>query len=166
MPDRSMPTFHIALLQPEIGPNAGNIGRLCLGLGAHLHLVHPLGFQTDEKAVRRAGLDYWKHVSVTEHASTDAFWEWNEERPFSLFSAHGSSTYMDAPFEPGHVLVFGCESVGLPKSLVAQHGAWKIPMLGPTRSLNLSNAVAVVAYGALHKMNPTLVSSGTGKADV
>ena len=74
----SEPALHVALIHPEIGPNAGNIGRLCLGVGAALHLVHPLGFSTDDKQVRRAGLDYWKHVDVTEHPDLDAFMAWAE----------------------------------------------------------------------------------------
>ena len=80
------PPLHIVLLCPEIGPNAGNVGRLCLGIQATLHLVHPLGFQTDDKAVRRAGLDYWKHVNVIEHETEDAFWRWAVNRRVHLFS--------------------------------------------------------------------------------
>jgi len=148
------PRLHIALVEPQIGPNAGNVGRLCLGIGAHLHLIHPLGFQTDEKAVRRAGLDYWKHVQVTEHANLDAFWQWAGERTCHLFSAHGTQAYTQAPFSAGDVLVFGRESDGLPKTLLQRHPTWKIPMPGPTRSLNLSNAVAVVAYSALQRIAP------------
>ena len=150
------PPLHIALLRPEIGPNAGNIGRLCLGVGAHLHLIHPLGFNTDDKAVRRAGLDYWKHVEVLEHASESSFWEWSEGRRVHLFSSHGSRVFTEAIFEPGDVLLFGCESVGLPKDLVESRGAWRIPMRGETRSLNLANAVAVVTYGALQQVDPEL----------
>ncbi len=148
--------LHIALLHPEIGPNAGNVGRLCLGLGATLHLVHPLGFQTDDKAVRRAGLDYWKHVRVQEHEDEDAFWAWVGRRPFWLFSSHGSQPYTAPPYQAGDVLVFGRESVGLPARLVGEHGAYKIPMTGDIRSLNLANAVAVVAYAALQQIEPEL----------
>lgn len=150
------PVFHIALLHPEIGPNAGNAGRLCLGLGARLHLVHPLGFQTDDKAVRRAGLDYWKHVDVVEHGSAEAFWSWAEGRRVHLFSAKGSEAHTRCPVQTGDVLLFGRESVGLPQALVDRHGAWRIPMPGAVRSLNLSNAVAVVAYAALQRVRPEL----------
>ena len=150
----SSPRFHLALMHPEIGPNTGNIGRLSLGLGARLHLVHPLGFKTDEKAVRRAGLDYWKHVDVVEHADADAFFEWVADRPLHLFSARGSHAYTRCPFERGSVLLFGRESCGLPTELVERHGAFRIPLAPAVRSLNLANAVAVVAYAALQAVEP------------
>ena len=153
------PRFHVALLHPEIGPNAGNIGRLCLGVGARLHLVHPLGFQTDEKAVRRAGLDYWKHVDVVEHESADAFFAWVGDRALHLFSARGQRTYTECPFGPDDVLLFGRESRGLPHDLVEAHGAWRIPLEPAVRSLNLANAVAVVAYTALARVEPTVFQS-------
>ncbi len=152
----SEPRLHLALVEPEIAPNTGNVGRLCLAVGARLHLVHPLGFQTDEKAVRRAGLDYWKHVDVVEHRDLEAFWAWVGERPSHLFSSHGEAPFTACPFERGSVLVFGRESVGLPRSLVEARGAFTIPMPGPTRSLNLSNAVAIVAYAALMRIEPAL----------
>lgn len=148
------PVLHLALLQPEIPGNTGNIGRLAVGIGARLHLVHPLGFRTDAKAVRRAGIDHWKHVDVVEHADDDAFWAWAQGRPVHLFSAKGDQPYTQAPYAPGDVLVFGCESQGLPDALVQTHGAWRIPMPGVVRSLNLSNAVAVVAYQALQAVAP------------
>ncbi len=151
---RGHPRFHLALLHPEIGPNAGNIGRLSLGLGARLHLIHPLGFKTDEKAVRRAGLDYWKHVDVVEHASASAFFEWVADRPLHLFSARGARAYTQCRFERGSVLLFGCESRGLPPELVERHGAFRIPLAPEVRSLNLANAVAVVAYTALLQVEP------------
>ncbi len=150
------PLFHIAFVHPEIPQNTGNAGRLCLAVGARLHLVHPLGFQTDEKAVRRAGLDYWKHVDVAEHADLDAFLRWGEGRRLRLFSSHGSAPYTAIPWQRDDVLVFGCESVGLPRALVEARGGWRIPMTGPTRSLNLSNAAAVVAYHALCSLRPEL----------
>lgn len=150
------PVFHVALLSPEIGPNAGNAGRLCLGLGARLHLIHPLGFQTNEKAVRRAGLDYWKHVDVVEHGSADAFWAWAGARTVHLFSARGTRPHTRCPVVRGDVLMFGRESVGLPDALVQARGAYQIPMTGAVRSLNLSNAIAVVAYAALQRVQPEL----------
>jgi tRNA (cytidine/uridine-2'-O-)-methyltransferase len=149
------PLLHIALVWPEIPQNTGNIGRLCLGVGARLHLVHPLGFQTDEKAVRRAGLDYWKHVDVMEHADLAAFDAWRVDRPTHFFSSHGEAPYTRIPFADEDVLVFGRESVGLPPALTAG-GSWSIPMTGPIRSLNLANAVSVVVYGALQRLRPGL----------
>lgn len=156
MTEAGEPLLHVALLHPEIGPNAGNVGRLCLGLGARLHLVHPLGFQTDAKAVRRAGLDYWKHVDVVEHADADAFLGWAGGRPLHLFTARGGAHHLSVAYQPGDVLVFGCESRGLPEALKAAHPdrLRRIPLRGAVRSLNLSNAVAVAAYGAMARISP------------
>lgn len=150
------PLLHIALVHPEIPQNTGNIGRLCVGLDLHLHLVHPLGFDTSDKAVRRAGLDYWPRLTLTEHPHDAAFWSWAAQRRVHLFSAQGEAPYTQCPFADGDVLVFGRESVGLDRSLVATRGAWRIPITGPVRSLNLANAVAVVAYGAMARLRPEL----------
>ena len=153
---RPEPRLHIALIEPQIGPNAGNIGRLCLGIGACLHLVHPLGFSTSDKAVRRAGLDYWKSVHCEEHRSLDAFLQWTKGRRVFGFTARSGEPVTRADFEAGDVLAFGCESDGLPDAL---RGAWPlltIPQLGPIRSLNLSNAVAIAAYSALQQVEPHL----------
>ena len=152
-PDTSL---HIALLHPEIPQNTGNIGRLCLGIGATLHLVHPLSFSIDEKRVRRAGLDYWKHVQICEHPDDESFWNWVASRRIHLFSKKANRPYTQCDFQRGDLLIFGRETKGLPESLIEQHGAWQIPMTGPTRSLNLSNAVAVVAYQALQAVEPQL----------
>ena len=152
------PRFHLVLVEPEIAPNTGNAGRLALAVGARLHLVHPLGFRTDEKAVRRAGLDYWKHVDKVEHASWDAFREWAGDRRILVFSSHASQPFTRCEFRPDDALVFGRESVGLPESIRAAYPAYAIPMAGPTRSLNLSNALAVVAYAALQRLEPALFS--------
>jgi tRNA (cytidine/uridine-2'-O-)-methyltransferase len=150
------PLLHVALYQPEIPPNTGNVGRLCVAVGAVLHVVHPIPFQMDEKAVRRAGLDYWKHVRLVEHADTGAFWRWAEGRTVHLFSSHGADTYLRCPFARGDVLVFGRETAGLPRELVERHGAWRIPMSeGPIRSLNLANAVSIVAYAAVARIGPS-----------
>jgi tRNA (cytidine/uridine-2'-O-)-methyltransferase len=154
--EAASPPLHVVLLQPEIPGNTGNIGRLVVGIGARLHLVHPLGFRTDEKAVRRGGIDHWKHVDVQEHASSGAFWSWAEGRSVHLFSSHGQRPFTSARFESGDVLVFGRESVGLDEELVRRHGALSIPMSGAVRSLNLSNAVAVAAYEALRQIQPQL----------
>lgn len=150
------PVLHIALMNPEIGPNAGNIGRLCLGIGARLHLVHPLGFDTNDKAVRRAGLDYWKHVDVVEHDDAAAFWRWTEGRRVHLLSTKATQSYAQPEWQSGDVLVFGPESRGLDEALFDEFPVFRIPMTGPIRSLNLSNAVAVVAYAALQRITPDL----------
>ena len=133
--------LHIALFHPEIPQNTGNIGRLCLGVGATLHLVHPLGFSTSEKAVRRAGLDYWKHVQLTEHRNEEEFWRWSGNRRVHLFSKFAERCVWDAVFEPGDVLIFGCETKGLPAALLAEHPSLRIPMPGPVRSLTQCHGV-------------------------
>ena len=148
------PSFHIALVEPEIPQNSGNIGRLALGLGARLHLVHPLGFSLSEKAVRRAGLDYWKHVDLVEHKDPPSFLLWSSQRPLYLFSTKAKSSYRAAKFEKGAVLVFGAESKGLPISWIRTMNSFRIPMNGAIRSLNLSNAVAVAAYEAFAQLHP------------
>ena len=150
------PLIHLALIEPEIPQNAGNLGRLSLALTARLHLVHPLGFDTDEKAVRRAGLDYWKHVDVVEHVDVAAFFAWAADRAVYLFSSHAATAYTAIPFARGDVYVFGRESVGLGPELLAARRAYRIPMVGRTRSLNLANAAAVVGYAALQRLRPDL----------
>jgi len=155
-PADAEPLFHVALVHPEIPQNAGNVGRMCLGAGARLHLVHPLGFSTDASAVRRAGLDYWKHVDLVEHAGLDAFWTWAKGRRVWCLTSHAELPYTRADFARGDVLVFGRESVGLPPEALAGRATLRIPMIGPTRSLNLSNAAAVVAYAALARLRPEL----------
>lgn len=152
--------LHIVLYHPEIPQNTGNIGRLCVGLGLPLHVVRPISFSMDERAVRRAGLDYWKHVRLVEHADEEAFWSWAAGRSVHLLSSHGTRPHTSLPARRGDVLLFGRESVGLPRELVEAHGAWAIPMSGPTRSLNLSNAVAVVTYRLLERVRPSLFAAG------
>lgn len=148
------PAFHLVMYEPEIPQNTGNVGRLCLGVGARLHLVHPLGFEVDDRAVRRAGLDYWHLVDLVEHADGAAFWAWAAGRSCYLFSSLAEPSYAQIPFRRGDVYVFGRESVGLPQALVDQHGGWRLPMVGPTRSINVSNVAAVVAYAALQRIEP------------
>jgi tRNA (cytidine/uridine-2'-O-)-methyltransferase len=150
------PALNVVLYQPEIPGNTGNVGRLCLGLRLRLHIVRPIPFELSEKAVRRAGLDYWRHVDLAVHDDPAAFWSWAAGRRVHLFSTKGVASYTACPFAHGDVLVFGRETVGLPDELVEAHGAWRIPMDGPIRSLNLSNAVAVVAYQAMQRVRPEL----------
>jgi tRNA (cytidine/uridine-2'-O-)-methyltransferase len=144
--------FHVVLVNPEIPQNTGNIARMCAATGSVLHLVGSLGFDTDEKAVRRAGLDYWHLVRVHQHADFDACMRAIGCTAPLLFATSAARSYLDAPYAPGGVLVFGRESVGLPDELLerfeaGQHG---IPMLrGSVRSLNLANAVAIVLFRAL-----------------
>ena len=152
---RGQAPFQIVLVEPEIPPNTGNIARLCAATQAHLHLVEPLGFRIDEHAVRRAGLDYWPLVDLSVHAnyaaSRQRVREQDPEARLWLFTGKATRSYLDVGFRPGDALVFGKESRGLPDSLLdADPESWVgIPTLGPVRSLNLANAVAIALYEAL-----------------
>jgi len=145
--------FHVVLVEPEIPPNTGAVARTCGATQSPLHLVGPLGFRIDEHAVRRAGLDYWNLVEIHRHESFEAFEKSQARLRLHLFSASSSRSYLDARFEPGDALVFGKESVGLPPDLLHERqNVWAIPTIGAVRSLNLSNAVAIVLYEALRQI--------------
>lgn len=146
--------FEIALVHPDIPQNTGNIARLCVGLAVRLHLVKPMGFLLDDKKIRRAGLDYWPHLDLVVHDSLAHFREFLSQRRFFLFSTKASSLYTQTEFCAGDVLIFGSESRGLPESFLQDFSAQsrKIPMPGAVRSLNVSNAVACVAYEAYRQL--------------
>jgi tRNA (cytidine/uridine-2'-O-)-methyltransferase len=152
------PRLHIALVEPEIPQNTGNIGRLCVGLGARLHLVRPLGFSLDEKAVRRAGIDHWHKVDLAVHEDLQAFLDWANGRRVLAFSRHAERSFTQVAYQRGDVLVFGKESVGLPDGLRARFECFRIPIPGPIRSLNLANAVSIVGCRALEALEPELFS--------
>ena len=144
--------FNIVLIEPEIPNNTGNIGRLALATGCHLHLVKPFGFEIDDTRLKRAGLDYWQHLQVSIYDDIDDFLALNMNKQMVYLSSHGSNTHWDIPFEEDLYLVFGKESVGLPKSLLEKHAqaVYKIPLYNENvRSLNLANAVSVVIYEGL-----------------
>jgi tRNA (cytidine/uridine-2'-O-)-methyltransferase len=151
--------FHVVLVEPEIPPNTGNIARLCAAARCPLHLVGRLGFRIDEHAVRRAGLDYWPLVEVYQHPDLGAAESSIAESQAAtsprtwLFSGKSAQSYLEVRYQPGDVLVFGKESVGLPPALLEERAASvvAIPTLGPVRSLNLSNAVAIALYEALRQ---------------
>jgi tRNA (cytidine/uridine-2'-O-)-methyltransferase len=149
-PDRP---FHVVMVEPEIPPNTGSIARTCAATRSPLHLIEPLGFRVDEHAIRRAGVDYWHLVDVRVHASWDAFRAAQPGLRLHLFSANAERSYLEADLEPGDALVFGRESVGLPGHLLEENAArtWAIPTIGAVRSLNVSNAVAIVLYDALRR---------------
>ncbi len=154
--DTQAAPFHVALVEPEIPPNTGNIARLCAATRTPLHLVGKLGFSIDEHAVRRAGLDYWHLVDVHTHASlTDAehFISQGSTARSWLFSGKSERSYLDVKFSPGDIFVFGKESVGLDEALLSQRSeqVLAIPTLGEVRSLNLANCVAIVLYEALRQ---------------
>ncbi|MCU7850734.1 MAG: tRNA (uridine(34)/cytosine(34)/5-carboxymethylaminomethyluridine(34)-2'-O)-methyltransferase TrmL [Candidatus Thiodiazotropha sp. (ex Monitilora ramsayi)] len=143
--------FHIVLYEPEIPPNTGNIIRLSANSGSKLHLIHPLGFELDDKRLRRAGLDYHEWAEVQEHSSLDAFVD--KVRPTSLYACttRAQRLYSNVAYQPGDALLFGPETRGLPQSFLDQlpQEQWlRIPMLPDSRSLNLSNAAALILYEA------------------
>lgn len=143
--------FNIVLVEPEIPPNTGNIIRLCANTGARLHLIEPLGFTPDDKKLRRAGLDYHEWASLSFHKNLDAFFTTIKPSRFFACSTHGMTTYADISYKAGDTFLFGPETRGLPKTFLAQlpsKNILRIPMLPNSRSLNLSNSVAVVLYEA------------------
>lgn len=147
--------FHVVLVEPEIPPNTGNIARTCAITGMKLHLVKPLGFSIDDKAVKRAGLDYWDHLELEMHESLGEFLEKYKDRKMYLATTHGGVRYTDVRYERGSFLLFGKETAGLPKELIARHpdAAVRIPMgKNPDlRSLNLSNSAAILLYEAMRQ---------------
>lgn len=149
--------FRVVLVEPEIPPNTGSIARTCAATSSPLHLIEPLGFRLDEASLKRAGLDYWPLVDLHVHANFDAFVAAHPTARVHLFSAGAERSFFDAACAPGDALVFGKESVGLPRSLLAAHAerTWALPTSGLVRSLNLSNAVAIALYEALRR-NGTL----------
>lgn len=148
--------FNVALYQPEIPPNTGNIMRLCANTGCRLHLIHPLGFSLDEKQVKRAGMDYRDLAVVQEHANFAAFnLAMQGKRVFAL-STKASTRYSEVAFQPDDVLLFGPETRGLPEALLLSLPdtlKLRVPMLADSRSMNLSNTVAVVVFEALRQHN-------------
>jgi len=147
--------LHVVLHEPEIPPNTGNIIRLCANTGARLHLVQPLGFHLDDRAVRRAGLDYRDLADVNVHASLEACFEALDRPRWFAFTTRAAATHDTAGFRAGDVLVFGAETRGLPQAVVdgcAAERRLRIPMLAGTRSMNLSNAVAVAVYEAWRQL--------------
>lgn len=148
------PSLHVVLVEPEIPPNTGNIARLCAATCCHLHLVHPLGFQVDEKAVRRAGLDYWHLVKVSEHDSWQAFTQsLGAEARLFFFTGKAARSFLTPSYKPGDYLVFGKESSGLSNAILEgnEEHLVAIPTLGGVRSLNLANSVALGVYEALRQ---------------
>jgi tRNA (cytidine/uridine-2'-O-)-methyltransferase len=147
--------MHIVLVEPEIPPNTGNVARTCAATGARLHLVEPLGFQIDEKSVRRAGLDYWKHVDVEIHRSLDDFMEKYGARTLYFASTKGEKTYAEVRFCDEDMILFGRETKGLPPELISanRENTIRIPMSHQTelRSLNLSNSAAIILFEALRQ---------------
>jgi len=153
--------IQIALYEPEIPPNTGNIIRLCANTGIKLHLIHPLGFDPSEKQVRRAGLDYHEWTEVKHHEDYPAFLQNVGDCRIIACSTHGNQLYTDVEFAENDILLFGPETRGLPKSLLSSLGGEniiRIPMKKDSRSLNLSNSVAVILYESLRQIGFNVLS--------
>ena len=141
--------IHVVLFEPEIPPNTGNIIRLCANSGAFLHLIHPLGFDLDDTKLQRAGLDYHEWARIKEYDSLDAFIEQVNPKKIYAISTHGQRNYTEIAYTQNIALLFGPETRGLPKSILrtfTEDSILCIPMQSESRSLNLSNAVAIVLY--------------------
>lgn len=147
--------LNICLFEPEIPQNTGNIARTCAATGARLHLVHPLGFSISEKAVRHAGLDYWKDVTIIEYKSVDEFMTLHKDDTIYFLSTKGRRIYSEEDFasKDDIYLCFGKESKGIDEKILKEHPEQtiRIPMVGEIRSLNLSNSVAIVLYEVLRQ---------------
>ncbi|KIL46739.1 tRNA (uridine(34)/cytosine(34)/5-carboxymethylaminomethyluridine(34)-2'-O)-methyltransferase TrmL [Jeotgalibacillus soli] len=147
---------HIVLYQPEIPANTGNIARTCAATGTTLHLIRPLGFSTDDKMLKRAGLDYWNFVEIIYYDSLDEFFEKNEGGEFFYLTKHGQIPHSDFDYrseEKNYYFIFGRETTGLPKDVIENNKdkALRVPMNDNVRSLNLSNTAAILVYEALRQ---------------
>ena len=150
-----MAKLNIVLLEPEIPANTGNIGRTCVATDTKLHLIEPLGFSLSEKALKRAGMDYWKDLDVTTYLDYEDFLEKNPEAKIYMATTKGPQVYTDVSYEPDCYIMFGKESAGIPEEILLenQERAVRIPMIGDIRSLNLANSVAIAAYEAARQMD-------------
>lgn len=150
--------IHIVLYQPEIPANTGNIARTCAATGIALHLIRPLGFSTDDKMLKRAGLDYWEHVSIYYYDSIEEFYEKNEGGEFFYLTKHGKKPHTEFDYsnlDKEYYFVFGRETKGLPSEVIEANcdRCLRVPMNDNVRSLNLSNTAAILVYEALRQQN-------------
>ena len=156
--------LNIVLVEPEIPQNCGNIARTCAATGCRLHLIRPLGFDISEKAVRRAGLDYWDKLEVRDYENLEDFFSKNDVREMWCLSTKAPQSYAEARYHDGCYLFFGKETKGLPEEFLEAHreSCVRIPMGPNIRSLNLSNAVAITVYEALRQLDfPDLKNFGS-----
>ena len=155
--------LQIALIQPQIPPNTGNIARLCVATDTPLHLIEPLGFSINDAEVRRAGLDYWDRLDLWVHPDWFAFRDAMNRSRCLYFSAKAVHSYLTAPYRPNSCLVFGSETEGMPLRILEKHPerCFRIPMTGPVRSLNLANAVSIVLYEALRQTGAPQASAAS-----
>ena len=145
--------LNIVLLEPEIPANTGNIGRTCVATNTRLHLIEPLGFRLDEKALRRAGMDYWKDLDVTTYIDYQDFLDKNPGAKIYMATTKAHKVYTEVDYEQDCYIMFGKESAGIPEEILMEHkeNCIRIPMINDIRSLNLSNSVAIVLYEALRQ---------------
>lgn len=145
--------INLVLVEPEIPQNTGNIARTCAATGCKLHIVKPMGFTVDDKKLKRAGLDYWHLLGIQYYENLDDFFEKNKGGRFFYSTTKGINTYSDVSYQDGDFILFGKETKGLPEELLFDNKEYciRIPMIDEARSLNLSNAVAIVAYEALRQ---------------
>lgn len=148
-----MAKLNIVLYEPEIPANTGNIGRTCVATGTKLHLIEPLGFSLSEKALKRAGMDYWSQLEVERYVNYEDFLQRNPGAKIYMATTKAKKIYSEAAYEPDCYIMFGKESAGIPEEILVEHPeeCVRIPMIGETRSLNLSNSVAIVLYEALRQ---------------
>lgn len=148
-----MAKLNIVLFEPEIPANTGNIGRTCVATGTKLHLIEPLGFSLSEKAIKRAGMDYWSELEAERYVNYEDFLQKNPNAKIYMATTKGKHVYTEVSFEPDCYIMFGKESAGIPEEILIEHPeeCIRIPMIGETRSLNLSNSVAIVLYEALRQ---------------
>lgn len=148
-----MATLNIVLFEPEIPANTGNIGRTCVATGTRLHLIEPMGFSLSEKALKRAGMDYWKDLDVTTYVNWEDFCQKNPDAKIYYATTKARHVYSEVNYESDCYIMFGKESAGIPEEILKENPdtCVRIPMLGEIRSLNLSNSVAVVLYEALRQ---------------
>ena len=145
--------LNIVLHEPEIPANTGNIGRTCVATGARLHLIEPLGFKLNEKALRRAGMDYWSELDVRTYIDFKDFLGQNPGAKIYMATTKAEKAYTDVTYEPDCYIMFGKESAGIPEEILVENreNCIRIPMAGDTRSLNLGNSVAIILYEALRQ---------------
>lgn len=158
-----MAELNIVMVEPEIPQNTGNVARTCAATGARLHLVKPLGFEINDKYLKRAGLDYWNLLDITYYESLDDFFEKTKGGKYFYFSTKGTYRHSDAEYPDKAYLLFGKETKGLPEELLLknQDNTLRIPMIDQARSLNLSNSVAIAVYEVLRQWNyPELLCKG------
>jgi len=148
-----MYVFNLVLVEPEIPQNTGNIARTCAATGCKLHIVKPMGFTVDDKKLKRAGLDYWHLLGIQYYENLDDFFDKNRYGRFFYSTTKAINTYSDVEYKDGDYILFGKETKGLPEELLVKNreNCIRIPMIDEARSLNLSNAVAIVAYEALRQ---------------